>query len=170
MVNIVEQHRLEIYAKQAECAANMAHNTGLSIVRAGLFVNAGALFAFPAFLAAFDKHELLFGWTLIISGGCYVVGLLSAALCGYYAHRNLIDMVSHWERIWGAYLEYDQGSGGNSPSEKVETLENKIDQAIKDTQPAVEKKHKLSIISGFISYIAFSVGCACMACFLHTGG
>ena len=57
-------------------------------MRTGLLINAGALFTFPAFLAAFDKHELFFGGPLIISGGCYVTGLLCAGFCGYCAQQS----------------------------------------------------------------------------------
>ncbi len=131
MLKILEQHRLDVFVQAARQCHNMAHNTGLSIMRAGLLINAGALFTFPAFLVAFNKHELLSGGSLIISGMCYVTGLICAALCGYYAQRNIICMASYWEGLWGAYVKYYQDCGEDNRLAKAKILKNKINQAHK---------------------------------------
>ncbi len=167
MTDTLERHRLETHAKRAEQLGNMAHNTGLTLTRVALFINAGALFALPAFLAAFEEQKLLFDGTLIGSGGCYLFGLISAALSGYCAYRGAGDLASYFRDIWTAYFQYSQDSE-NNPTEKMTILSDNFEQAHKKFG-AIVRTDNLSIVFGFASYILFVLGCLLLAWFIYPG-
>ena len=137
---------------------------GLAATRSAFVLNGGILFALPAYVSATREH----GSSVVTSNitwaaGCYVIGVLFAALVclvaylnfQWHAHNVEMERLSQFSKIEEGYDDIYT----HRLRESRERYREQLDEIVTKLEGRINWTAKLGIAFALCSYIAFIAGC-----------
>jgi hypothetical protein len=137
---------------------------GLAATRSAFLLNGGILFALPAYVSATRGNTLpLVTSNILWAAGCYVIGILSAALVclvaylnfQWHAHNVEMERLSQFSKIEEGY----DNTYTHRLREPRERYREELGKIVASLEVRITLTAKMGIAFAVLSYIAFIVGC-----------